>query len=108
MNCDTHILKALPSRLPAGNISQPQYFGIEHRRVTQPQDRTPLLLLREWVEMLHGERDAGAQEIRQRARSAVLTDGARGGTLQREAAAATSARDGAPALRKRALSRARV
>lgn len=54
--------------------------------------------------MLHGERDAGAQEIRQRARSAVLADGA----LQRETATAASARDGAPALRKRALSRARV
>jgi len=58
---------------------------------------------------LYGERDARAQKIRQRARSAILADGARDCTLQREAtAAATSARDGAPTLRKRALSRARV
>lgn len=86
-------------RLSAGNIPQPQHLGIEHRRVARPQARaTPLLPPPERV-MLHGERDAGAQEVRQRARSPVLAYGA-GGTLQREAA-----RDGAPALRKRTLSR---
>lgn len=101
------LLKPVPSRLAAGNISQPQHLGVEHRRVARPQDRAQLLLLRERNEMLHGERDAGAQKIRQRARSAVLADGAGSGALQREAATA-SARDGASALRKRALSRTRV
>lgn len=53
--------------------------------------------------MLHGERDAGDQEVWQRARSAILADGTGGGALQRKTTA--SACDGAPALRKRTLSR---
>lgn len=91
-------LKSVSSRLSAGSIPQSQHLGVEYRRVARSQARAPLLLPPERV-VLHRERDAGAQEVRQRARSPVLADGTRG-ALQREAAA----RDGASTLRKWALS----